>query len=77
VRGQLPTEALTIINLTDGEFKSGRAPVKYAFKVNNENKAKWYVVCHVCVIAEQEEFVIKQSLYVNISKFDNRLNLPD
>ena len=42
VKGQIPTELLTVINLDDGEYKSGRTVVKNGFKINNENKGKWY-----------------------------------
>ena len=44
VKGQIPTDHLTVINLNDGEAKLGKTPVKNAFKINNESKSKWYVL---------------------------------
>ncbi len=40
-KGKIMTDAMTVMDLKDGEIKMGRSPVNHAFKIHNVTKDKW------------------------------------
>ena len=44
VKGQIFTDSITVLDMNDGEVKRGRSPINNAFKINNVEKDKWYVL---------------------------------
>eukprot|EP00051_Salpingoeca_urceolata_P004764 m.67537 g.67537 ORF g.67537 m.67537 type:complete len:263 (+) comp13834_c1_seq4:1650-2438(+) len=56
VKGKISTDSFTVIDLQDGEVRHGKTPVRNAFRINNSEKNKWYVL-YAKTPEEKQEWV--------------------